>query len=77
MSLGQNPFSATDPEYLVTVPLFDEVKWKTNTGKILTITKPGKGRALTAIKVNDKEIKCYFVPNNLFHNGGKIEVMTK
>ncbi len=76
-ALGLYPFSATDPEYLVTVPLFDEVKWKTNTGKILTITKPGKGRALTAIKVNDKEIKGYFVPNNLFHSGGKIEVMTK
>lgn len=30
-ALGLYTFSATDPEYLVTVPLFDEVKWKTST----------------------------------------------
>ncbi len=76
-ALGLYPFSATDPEYIVTVPLFDEIKWKTNTGKILTITKPGKGRILTAIKVNGKKIKGYFVPNSLFNSGGRIEIITK
>lgn len=76
-ALGLYTYSATDPEYLVTVPLFDEVKWKTSTGKLLTITKPGKGRNLTAIKVNGKENKEYFVPHDLFKNGGKIEIATK
>ncbi|MEZ2337962.1 GH92 family glycosyl hydrolase [Mucilaginibacter sp. RCC_168] len=76
-ALGLYPFSATDPEYIVTVPLFDEIKWKTNTGKILTITKPGKGRILTAIKVNGKKIKGYFVPNSLFNSGDRIEIITK
>ncbi|WP_040300768.1 hypothetical protein, partial [Arcticibacter svalbardensis] len=32
--------------------LFDEVKWKTSSGKVLTITKRGKGRVLISIKVN-------------------------
>ena len=76
-ALGLYPFSATDPEYIVTVPLFDEVKWKTSTGKMLTITRPGQGRALTYIKVNGKAIKGYFVPNSLFTNGGHIEMITK
>jgi len=74
---GLYTFSATDPEYLVTVPLFDEVKWRTSTNNILTITHQGKGRRLTAIKVNGKPIKGYFVPHDLFKNGGKIEVVTK
>ncbi len=74
---GLYTFSATDPEYLVTVPLFDEVKWKTSTGKLLTLTKTGKGRGLTAIRVNGREINGYFVPHDLFKNGGKIEVVTK
>lgn len=74
---GLYTFSATDPEYLVTVPLFDEVKWKTNTGKQLLITKPKKGRDLTGIKVDGKEIKGYFVSHDLFKNGGKIEIATK
>ncbi|MCR8557246.1 GH92 family glycosyl hydrolase [Mucilaginibacter sp. BJC16-A38] len=76
-SLGLYPFSATDPHYLVTVPLFDEVKWKTSTGKILDIKKPGIGRNLTAIKVNGKVMKGYFVQHDLFKNGAGIEVVTK
>ncbi|WP_184550822.1 GH92 family glycosyl hydrolase [Mucilaginibacter sp. FT3.2] len=76
-ALGLYPFSATDPKYIVTAPLFDEVKWKTSSGKILTITKPGKGRALTAIKVNGKRLNGYFVSHDLFKNGGNITITTK
>lgn len=76
-ALGLYPFSATDPEYLVTVPLFDEVKWKTSTGKMLTIKKPGKGRALTGIQVNGKSTNGYFVPHSLFRNGGVVEIATQ
>ncbi|HVF80372.1 MAG TPA: GH92 family glycosyl hydrolase [Flavisolibacter sp.] len=76
-SLGLYPFSATDAEYLVTVPLFNEVKWFTSSGKTVTITKGGKGRALTSIKVNGKESKGYFVSHDLFKNGGNINIGTK
>ena len=76
-SLGLYPFSATDAEYLVTAPLFDEVKWKTSTGKLLTITKPGKGRGITNIKVNGKVNNRYFISHDLFKNGGKVEIGTK
>lgn len=76
-ALGLYPFSATDAEYIVTAPLFDEVKWTTPNGKILTISKPGKGRAITEIKVNGKENKGYFISHDLFKNGGKIEIITK
>lgn len=76
-AMGFYPFSATDPNYIVTVPLFDEVKWKTSTGKTLTIIKPKQGRNLTQIKVNGKPIKGYFIPHDLFLNGGKVEIFTK
>lgn len=76
-ALGLYPFSATDAEYLVTVPLFDEVNWRTSNGKLITIKKPGKGRALTSIKVNDKENKGYFVSHDLFKNGGELEILTR
>lgn len=76
-ALGLYPFSATDPEYLVTVPLFDEVKWTTSNGKLITIKKPGSGRALKTIKVNGKDNKGYFVPHDLFIKGGSIDVLTK
>jgi predicted alpha-1,2-mannosidase len=76
-ALGLYPYSATDPEYIVTVPLFDEVKWRTSNGKYITIKKPGKGRALTQIKVNGKENKGYFVSHDLFKSGGTINIATK
>lgn len=76
-ALGLYPFSATGPEYIVTVPLFDEVRWRTSNGKMITISKPGKGRSIAAIKVNGKEIKGYFVPHNLFKRGGKIDIFTR
>ncbi|WP_345232059.1 GH92 family glycosyl hydrolase [Olivibacter ginsenosidimutans] len=76
-ALGLYTFSATDPQYLVTVPLFDEVKWKTSYGKTLTITKVGKGRSLTAIEVNGEKNQGYFVPHHLFKTGGNINIFTK
>lgn len=76
-ALGLYPFSATDPAYLVTVPVFDEVSWTTSNGKQLTIRKPGTGRNLKAIKVNGKALKGYFVLHDLFKQGGTIEVLTK
>lgn len=76
-ALGLYTFSATDPEYLVTAPLFDEVKWRASNGKILTISKPGKGRGITSIKVDGKLNKGYFVSHDLFRNGGKIDIATK
>jgi predicted alpha-1,2-mannosidase len=76
-ALGLYTFSATDPEYLVTAPLFDEVKWRTSNGKMVTIKKPGKGRAITSIKVDGKLNKGYFVSHDLFKNGGTIDIATK
>jgi predicted alpha-1,2-mannosidase len=76
-ALGLYPFSATDPTYIVTAPLFDEVKWKTSNGKLVTISKPGKGRALTSILVDGKKNEGYFVSHDLFKNGGSIRILTK
>lgn len=76
-ALGLYPFSATDPKYLVTIPIFDEVKWRQANGKILTITRTGKTRTLKNILVNGEKNEGYFVPHDLFKNGGSIEIVTE
>ena len=76
-ALGLYPFSATDPEYIVTVPLFDEVQWRQPNGKLLTIKKSGRSRNLSAIIVNGRKINGYFVPHDIFKTGGIIEVKTR
>ncbi|WP_109700314.1 GH92 family glycosyl hydrolase [Chitinophaga deserti] len=74
---GLYTFSATDPEYLVTVPLFDEVRWKAANGKWLTIRRKGNSRDLKSIRVNGKPQQGWFVPHALFKNGGEVLVETK
>lgn len=76
-ALGLYPFSATDPEYIVTAPLFDEVKWRTSNGKWITISKPNKGRGINQIKVDGQVNEGYFVRHSLFKDGGKVEVLTR
>lgn len=75
-ALGLYSFSATDPEYIVTVPLFDEINWTMPNGKVLTIKKPNKSRNMSAVKVNGETITGYFVPHSLLQEGGEIEVLT-
>lgn len=53
----------------MTAPLFDEVTWKTSTGNVRTIKKPGKGQALTVIKVNGTKNNGYFIAHDLFKQG--------
>lgn len=76
-ALGLYPFSATDPEYIVTVPLFDQVSWRQTNGRLLTIKKTGNSRDMRAILVNGKKNTGYFVPHELFKKGGEVVVQTK
>lgn len=76
-ALGLYPLSPADPEYIVTVPIFNEVNWTPSSGKKVTITNPNGGRNLNQIKVDGKKIDGYFISHDLFKNGGKIEIETK
>lgn len=75
-ALGLYPYVAADPQYLVTVPLFKEVKWKLDNGKTLSIKRPGDGRDLKTIRVSGREHGGYFVPHDLFMRGGSVEILT-
>lgn len=76
-ALGLYPMSPADADYLVTVPLFDEVTWKVDNGNDLVILNPNGGRELQEIKVNGKTLDGYYVGHDLFRKGGKIELETK
>ncbi|HEA22913.1 MAG TPA: glycoside hydrolase family 92 protein [Pricia antarctica] len=74
---GLYPLSPADPEYLVSVPIFDAVKWKLKKGKELLIQNTHGKRKMKRILVDGKEKDGYFVSHNLFNDGGKIETDTK
>ena len=74
---GLYPLSAADARYLVTLPVFDEVRWTMPNGKVLTVKKSGASRNLSTIRVNGAPNAGYFVPHQLFSAGGELEVVTK
>lgn len=76
-ALGFYPYSATDPEYLVTIPLFDEVKWTSSNGKKVVVQKHGTTRKLSSISKDGKKADGYFVPHTVFTEGGNIVVTTE
>jgi predicted alpha-1,2-mannosidase len=76
-STGLYPLSAADAQYVVTAPVFEQVRWKTGSGPALTVKKPATGRTLSAINVNGRPNVGYFVPYQLFRDGGEVEVVTK
>lgn len=76
-ALGLYPLSPADPEYLVTVPLFNQVKWTLQNGKILNIRKNGQSRNLQKIEVNQQTQKRLYMNHDLFKNGGNLDIYTK
>jgi len=76
-AMGLYPLSPADPEYLVTVPIFEEVKWNLPNGKTFTLDRANSGRNLKQIMVNDEELESYFISHDLFKNGGEVEVITE
>lgn len=75
-AIGLYPFSPADDEYIVTVPIFDEVKWKLPNGKEVIISKPEQGRGLKNIEVNGGVQEGYFISHDVFRNGGEIKILT-
>ena len=75
-ALGLYPFSPSDPEYLVTVPIFDTITWKLSDNKALKVVKEGVSRELKSIIVDGAETHGYFIDHTLFDEGGEVIIRT-
>ena len=73
---GLYPFSPADPEYIVTVPLFDKVVFDTG-GKPFTITKQGNGEKITGITYGGEKIEGYFIPHQELQKGRELVITTE
>ncbi|KEO71870.1 GH92 family glycosyl hydrolase [Anditalea andensis] len=75
-SLGIYPLSPADDEYIVTVPLFDSVRWQLEQNRTLNITNSSQGRNMKGITVDGNAIKGYFISHELFNKGGDLQIIT-
>lgn len=75
-AMGLYSFSPADPEYLVTVPVFDKVVF-TMGDTTFTITREGEGRKLAGITYDGKPVDGYFISHEDLKKGKELLITTK
>ena len=73
-AIGLYTYSPADPEYLVTVPLFDEVDFTFADGKVLQINRHGTGEKIRSIRCNGRKVKGYSVGDAALKEGGRLDI---
>ncbi|MDR0506142.1 MAG: GH92 family glycosyl hydrolase [Dysgonamonadaceae bacterium] len=77
-AIGLYTFSPADPNYIVTVPLFDKITLSSpENGIQYTIVKKNKGKKITGIMNGSKKIKGYFISHDDLKKGKKLTIITK
>lgn len=76
-AIGLYPFSPADPEYIITVPLFDKIKISMDKNKKISIIKRGKGEKITKIIYDNKKINSWFISHDQLIRGKDLIVFTK
>lgn len=76
-AIGLYTYSPADPEYIVTVPLFDQVKFKMGDNSQFTIVKKGNGPKITDISYDGHKIDGWFISHDLLKQGKQLTIRTK
>jgi putative alpha-1,2-mannosidase len=75
-AIGLYTFSPADPEYIVTVPLFDKINFQMD-GAMFTISKKNKGKKISSITCDGKKIVGYFVAHDDLKKGKELVIETE
>ncbi len=76
-AIGFYPYSPADPNYIVSVPLFDKVNIKLGDNKTLTILKKNAGRKITDISWDNRKLDGYFITHDEIIQGKQLIITTK
>jgi predicted alpha-1,2-mannosidase len=76
-AMGFYPFSPADPQYIVSVPLFDKVELKMDNNKTFTILKKNTGKKIGSLNYADHKIEDYFITDNELKQGGQLVITTR
>jgi len=76
-AIGLYTFSPADPEYIITVPLFDKIKISMDKNKKISIIKKGKGEKISQILDNNKRINGWFISHEQLIQGKELIVFTE
>jgi len=75
-AIGLYSFSPADPEYIITVPLFDKVIFTMGDAQF-TIRKEGSGRKISNITYDGQKINGYFISHADLMRGKELVIATE
>jgi predicted alpha-1,2-mannosidase len=75
-AMGFYPYSPADPDYIVSVPIFQKVKIRLGDHDTFTILKKNSGEKITTITWNGQKIDGYFISDKKIKEGGKLVITT-
>lgn len=73
-AMGLYTYSPADPEYIVTVPLFDTVSFQMGDGSKFQIRKEGEGQKIQQITYDDQPIDGWFVTHDQLKQGKELVI---
>jgi predicted alpha-1,2-mannosidase len=76
-AMGFYTFSPADPQYIISVPLFQKVTFQAGAGKSFTIIRKGNGKKIQAISIGGKKIGDYWLPDKAIKAGQTMVVSTE
>ena len=76
-AIGIYTYSPADPEYIVTVPLFDKVHFTLGNGQTFDIVKEGRGEKIKSITIGGTPLKGWFVKHEDLAQGKELRISTE
>ena len=73
-AMGLYTYSPADPEYIVSVPLFDKIRFSIDENTQFTITKAGTGKKIARITYDGKPIRGWFISHDQLKKGKELTV---
>ena len=71
-AIGLYTYSLADPEYIISVPLFDKVEFTLGDNKHFTIRKEGKGKKITDITYGGNKVDGWFISHDKLEEGKEL-----
>lgn len=73
-AMGFYPFSPADDQYIVSVPLFDEVVLKMPGSAEFRISKQNRGKAINRISLNSADVEGFWLSHQQLTEGGELTI---
>ena len=76
-AIGLYTYSPADPEYIVSVPLFDKVEFTLGNNTTFTIRKEGNGKKIRKIQYGNEPIDGWFITHEQLNQGKELVITTE